>query len=191
MRTDYLCKVAVVSACQIFVIQTVASAEDALSDRSAGAASIAPKKIGYLNVSLVKTILPEIAQFDSLENAAKSTIQADLRGNWQRLYHTFANDTPLQKPMIDEWQRHAYAAQEALNQLARAHDVRAQEIMRVAIARVAANKGIDIVVDKAAIYFANSNFENNAEDITLEVLKTFPFHIDSQSPQRLQPTGSN
>jgi Skp family chaperone for outer membrane proteins len=73
------------------------------------------------------------------------------------------------------------AKQTALIQLVQAQTAQATQNIAAAVSRVSKEKGLDVVVDGAAVFAGGEKLVNNGEDITEAIVKTL-------SPQLNRPS---
>lgn len=159
---------------------------------AAGAAQSTSVKFGYFNLALVKASYPEAAGSESLRVQAENQLRADVEdGNkrLQKLQEEKKDKTEIEKA-ARELQQEINAKQTALIRLVQTQSAMATQAIAAAVANVAKDKGLDVVVDGAGVFSGGEKLVNNGEDITEAIVKKLsPNAIRSTSPAPAAPAG--
>ena len=152
---------------------------------AAGAAQQTSVKFGYFNLALVKASFPEAAGSEALRVQAENQLRADVEQGNKRLQKL--QDEKKDKAEIEkaarELQTEINATQKALIQLVQTQSAMATQAIAAAVAQVAKDKGLDVVVDGAGVFAGGEKLVNNGEDITEAIVKRL-----SPQTQVKQPT---
>lgn len=152
------------------VIATVITGQAALA---AGAAQPTSVKFGYFNLALVKASYPEAAGSEALRVQAENQLRADVeKGNEQlkKMQDEHKSKEDIEKAAKD-LQTQINAKQQALIQLVQTQSSMANQAIATAVAQVAKDKGLDVVVDGAGVFAGGERLVNNGEDITEALVK--------------------
>jgi Skp family chaperone for outer membrane proteins len=140
---------------------------------AAGTAQTVSVKMGYFNLLQVKAAFPAAAAVNALEDRAKDFLRRDLDAANSTL-----TDMQKQNKTKEEIEKRAKdlqleitAKQQAYGQLLSSNSLEASRAIAQAVAAVAKDKGLDLVVDASGIYAGGEKFSSSAEDVTEAVLK--------------------
>jgi Skp family chaperone for outer membrane proteins len=149
------------------------SATAMLPSLAAGSAQSTSVKFGYFNLALVKASFPEAAGSESLRVQAENQLRRDVEEGNKKLQG--AQDAKKSKEEIEKMARELQveinAKQQALIELVQRQSATATQAIAQAVAAVAKDKGLDVVVDGAAVFAGGDKIVNNGEDITSDVVK--------------------
>ena len=140
---------------------------------AAASAQSTQVKFGYFNLALVKASFPEAAGSESLRVQAENQLRNDVeRGNEQlkKLQDEKKPKEDIEKAARD-LQVQINAKQQALIQLVQTQSATATQAIASAVAQVAKDKGLDVVVDGAGVFAGGDRLVNNGEDITEAIVK--------------------
>lgn len=137
------------------------------------AASATTLKVGYFNLNLVKASSPDAAGSESLKNQAESQLRREVEEANKNLQKALSEKKPQEEvqKMAKEVQTEINAKQKALAELVQAATAQANQKIFQAVNQVAAEKGLDLVVDGAGVYAGGQKVIDNGQDITSEVIK--------------------
>lgn len=140
---------------------------------AAGSATSVPVKIGYFNLALVKASYPESAGSEALRVSAENQLRRDVEDGNKSL--TKMQDDKKPKEEIEkraqQLQIEINAKQRALIELVQNQQQMANQQIATAVARVAKEKGLDVVVDGAGVYSGGDKIVSSGEDITDALVK--------------------
>jgi Skp family chaperone for outer membrane proteins len=158
------------------VIATVAATTPVFA---AGAAQPTSVKFGYFNLALVKASYPEAAGSEALRVSAENQLRADVEKGNESLKKMQDEHKPKEEieKAAKDLQTQINAKQQALIQLVQTQSSMATQAIASAVAQVAKEKGLDVVVDGAGVFAGGERLVNNGEDITEALVK------------KLQPSG--
>lgn len=172
-----------------FVISALAAATLAVGaiapSFAAGAAQPTSVKFGYFNLALVKASYPEAAGSEALRVRAENQLREDVeRGNeaLKKMQDDKKPKEEIEKAARD-LQTQINAKQQALIQLVQTQSAQATQAIATAVAQVAKDKGLDVVVDGAGVFAGGEKLVNNGEDITQAI-------VSKLSPNAVRPTGA-
>jgi Skp family chaperone for outer membrane proteins len=156
---------------------------------AAGAAQPTSVKFGYFNLALVKASYPEAAGSEALRVTAENQLRRDVEEGNKRLQK--AQEDKKSKEEIEklarDMQSEINAKQTALIQLVQAQTAQATQNIAAAVARVSKEKGLDVVVDGAAVFAGGEKLVNNGEDITEAIVKTLAPQLTKPSAPAAAP----
>lgn len=140
---------------------------------ASGTAQAVPVKMGYFNLLQVKAAYPEAAAASSLEEKAKELLRRDLEKANRDIEEMQKANKPKEEleKKVRELQTEIQAKQQALSQLLSNNSAEANRAIAQAVALVAKEKGLDVVIDGAGIYAGGDKFVSNGEDVTEAILK--------------------
>ena len=135
---------------------------------AAGSASSISVKIGYINLALVKASYPESAGSEALRVQAENQLRRDVEEGNKKL--TKAQEEKKPKEEIEkkaqQLQTEINAKQRALIELVQTQQQIANQQIATAVAKVAKDKGLDMVVDGAGVFWGGDKIVSSGEDIT-------------------------
>lgn len=140
---------------------------------AAGSATPTSVKFGYFNLALVKASYPEAAGSEALRVQAENQLRHDVEeGNkrLQKMQEDKKDKTEIEKAAHD-LQTEINAKQTALIQLVQTQSAMATQAIAAAVATVAKDKNLDVVVDGAGVFAGGEKLVNNGEDITEAIVK--------------------
>lgn len=146
-----------------------------------GTAQTVPVKMGYFNLLQVKAAYPEAAAANTLEERAKELLRRDVEQANSQLQEMQKQNKPKEEieKKVRDLQTEISAKQQAMGQLLSSNTADANRAIALAVAAVAKDKGLDVVIDAAGIYAGGDKFATSGEDVTDAILK------------RLVPPGSS
>ncbi len=138
-----------------------------------GAATTVPVKMGYFNLLQVKASYPEAAAASSLEERAKDMLRRDVEQANNQLQELQKQNKPKEEieKRAKELQTEIFAKQQALSSLLSSNSAEANRAITQAVAQVAKDRGLDLVIDASGIYAGGDKFANNGEDVTDAIVK--------------------
>ncbi len=141
-----------------------------LAANSANSMSV---KVGYFNLALVKASFPESAGSEVLRTQAESQLRRDVELGNSRLQKSQEEKKPKEEieKMAQQLQVEINAKQRALIELVQNQTQSANQQIAAAVAQVARDKGLDMVVDGAGVYAGGDKIVSSGEDITDSVVK--------------------
>ena len=165
MRSSLVTKFVALSALLSFAAAPAAMA--------AGAASSVSIKIGYFNLALVKASYPESAGSETLRVQAENQLRRDVEEGNKRLQKQQEDKKPKEEieKMAQQLQVEINAKQRALIELVQTQQQVANQQIAAAVAAVAKEKGLDLVVDGAGVFSGGDKIVSNGEDITDALVK--------------------
>ncbi len=159
----------------------------ALSVVPAMAASPITLKLGYFNLALVKASFPEAAGSETLRVQAENMLRQNVEeGNkmLQKMQTDSKSKDDIQKA-ASQLQTEINAKQQALIQLVQTQTAIANQNIAQAVASVAKERGLDLVVDGAGVFAGGEKIVNNGEDITDAIVKKLaPAAIRTSPPEK-------
>lgn len=140
---------------------------------AAGSASSISVKVGYFNLTLVKAANPESAGSDQLRATAENQLRSAVEEGNKRLQKMQEEKKPKEEieKQAHELQVEINAKQQALVQLVQTQQQIANQQIATAVARVAKEKSLDLVVDGAGVFAGGDKIVSSGEDITDAVVK--------------------
>lgn len=172
------------------ITSTIAAAIVALSagipSFAAGAAQPTSVKFGYFNLALVKASYPEAAGSEQLRVSAENQLRADVEAGNKMLAKMQEDKKPKEEieKAARDLQTQINAKQQALIQLVQTQSAIATQAIAQAVAQVAKDKGLDVVVDGAGVFAGGEKLVNNGEDITEAIVKKL------QPQTQVKPAGN-
>ena len=160
-----------------FAISAIAAAVVALSATlpsfAAGAAQPTSVKFGYFNLALVKASYPEAAGSEQLRVTAENQLRTKVEEGNRQLQKMGEDKKPKEEieKAARDFQTSINAQQSALIQLVQTNSAMATQAIAQAVANVAKDKGLDVVVDGAGVFAGGEKLVNNGEDITEAIVK--------------------
>jgi len=141
-----------------------------LAANSANSMSV---KVGYFNLALVKASYPESAGSEALRTQAESQLRRDVEAGNSRLQKSQEEKKPKEEieKMAQQLQVEINAKQHALIEIVQNSTQSANQQIAMAVAQVAKDKGLDVVVDGAGVYSGGDKIVSSGEDITDSVVK--------------------
>ncbi len=140
---------------------------------AAGSATTINAKVGYFNLALVKASYPESAGSEALRVQAENQLRRDVEEGNKRLQK--AQEEKKEKAevekMAQQLQTEINAKQRALIELVQTQQQIANQQIASAVAQVAKEKGLDLVVDGAGVYSGGDKIIASGEDITDALVK--------------------
>jgi Skp family chaperone for outer membrane proteins len=130
-------------------------------------------KIGYFNLNLVKMADPGTGNPELLKNQAEEQLKRDVAdGNArvQKLKDEKKSEEEIKK-LVAQLQVEINAKQQALAQLVQNSNALAQDKIRQAVASVAKDRGLDIVIDGAGVYDGGQKIVESGVDVTEDIVK--------------------
>jgi Skp family chaperone for outer membrane proteins len=152
-----------------------------LAANSANSMSV---KVGYFNLALVKASFPESAGSEVLRTQAESQLRRDVELGNSRLQKSQEEKKPKEEieKMAQQLQVEINAKQRALIELVQNQTQSANQQIAAAVAQVARDKGLDMVVDGAGVYAGGDKIVSSGEDITDSVVKRLSPMAAKSSP---------
>jgi Skp family chaperone for outer membrane proteins len=143
-------------------------------------------KVGYFNLALVKASYPEAAGSDMLKTQAENQLRRDVDEGNKRLRKAEDDKKPKEEieRMARDLQAEINAKQQALIQLLQTQAAIANQNIAQAVASVAKDRNLDLVVDGASIFAGGDKIVKDGEDITEAVVKRL-------QPQTIKPSGGS
>jgi Skp family chaperone for outer membrane proteins len=140
---------------------------------AAGSASSVSVKIGYFNLALVKASYPESAGSETLRVQAENQLRRDVEEGNTRLQKQQEEKKPKEEieKMAHQLQVEINAKQRALIELVQTQQQIANQQIAGAVAAVAKEKGLDLVVDGAGVFSGGDKIVSSGEDITDSIVK--------------------
>jgi Skp family chaperone for outer membrane proteins len=152
---------------------------------AAGSATSVSVKIGYFNLALVKASNPESAGSETLRVTAENQLRRDVEEGNKRLQKM--QDDKKAKEDIEreakQLQTEINAKQRALIELVQTQQQIANQQVASAVARVAKEKSLDLVVDGAGVFAGGDKIVSSGEDITDSIIKVL-------APNLIKPQGT-
>lgn len=170
-----------------FITSTVAAVALAvvgLAPSMAAPAQQTSVKIGFFNLALVKQSYPASATYEQLKNRAEAMLRAYVEEGNKMLQKAQEEKKPKEEieKMAKQLQTEVNARQQALAELIQGQAQQSQQAIAIAVGSVAKDKGLDVVVDGAAVFSGGEKIVANGEDITELV-------VAKLAPNALRPTG--
>jgi Skp family chaperone for outer membrane proteins len=140
---------------------------------AAGSAASISVKIGYFNLALVKASYPEAAGSETLRISAENQLRRDVEeGNksLQKLQDDKKPKEELEKA-AKQLQTEINAKQRALIELVQSQTQMANQQIATAVAAVAKEKALDLVIDGAGVFAGGDKIVSSGEDITDAIVK--------------------
>jgi len=139
----------------------------------AGSAQTVPIKMGYFNLVQIKTSFPQAAAATTLEERAKELLRRNVADANNQLVELHKQNKPKEEieKRSKELQIEIEAQQHAMASLLSNTSADANRSIALAVAGVAKEKGLDIVIDASGIYAGGEKFASSGEDVTDAVLK--------------------
>lgn len=140
---------------------------------AAGAATSVSVKIGYFNLALVKASYPESAGSETLRVQAENQLRRDVEEGNKSLSKLQEEKKPKEEieKKAQQLQTEINAKQRALIELVQTQQQLANQQIATAVARVAKEKGLDLVVDGAGVFSGGDKIVSSGEDITDAIVK--------------------
>lgn len=137
------------------------------------AASPVTLKLGYFNLALVKASFPEAAGSETLRVQAENMLRQNVEEGNKMLQKMQTDNKPKDEieKAARQLQTEINAKQQALIQLVQTQQAIANQNIAQAVASVAKEKGLDLVVDGAGVFAGGEKIVNNGEDITDAIVK--------------------
>jgi Skp family chaperone for outer membrane proteins len=159
-----------------FIASTVAAialAVVGLAPSMAAPAQQTSVKFGYFNLALVKASYPGAAGSEALRVQAENQLRQDVQRGNEALQKAQEAKKPKEEieKMARDLQVEINAKQQALIQLVQSQTQMATQAIAGAVANVAKDKGLDVVVDGAAVFSGGEKIVTNGEDITEAIVK--------------------
>jgi Skp family chaperone for outer membrane proteins len=154
---------------------------------SAGTASTISVKVGYFNLALVKASYPESAGSETLRITAENQLRRDVEEGNKRLQKMQDDKKPKEEieKEAKQLQTEINAKQRALIELVQSQQQLATQAVASAVARVAKEKTLDLVIDGAGVFAGGDKIVSSGEDITDAVIKALsPNIINPGSPKK-------
>ena len=163
-------KTIVTSICAAWLLSMVSTTGPALAQKVATPTTV---KLGYYNLSMVKTSFPEAAGSDSLRAQAESQLRGFQEDANKRLQKALDDKKPKEEieKLRNDLQSEYNGRLQALSQLVSTQVAIANQNIAQALNNVAKDKGLDLVVDTSTILAGGDKLVNNGIDITEEVIK--------------------
>lgn len=164
MRSSFLTKFTALSVLLSF------AAAPAFAAASASSVSV---KIGYFNLALVKASYPEAAGSESLRVQAENQLRRDVEEGNKQLQKLQEEKKPKEEleKKAQQLQTEINAKQRALIELVQTQQQLANQQIATAVATVAKEKGLDLVVDGAGVFSGGDKIVTSGEDITDAIVK--------------------
>lgn len=159
MRSNFLTK---------FMALSVLFSFAAAPSFAAGTASSISVKIGYINLALVKAAYPESAGSEALRVQAENQLRRDVEEGNKQLTKLQEDKKPKEEieKKAQNLQIEINAKQRALIELVQTQQQIANQQIATTVAKVAKDKGLDMVVDGAGVFFGGDKIVSSGEDIT-------------------------
>lgn len=140
---------------------------------AAGTAATMSVKIGYFNLHLVKASFPEAAGSETLRVQAENQLRRDVEEGNKVLQKLQSENKPKEEieKKARDLQTEINAKQQALIQLVQTQQAIANQTIGQAVAQVAKEKGLDLVIDASSVYAGADKVVSNGEDITDSIVK--------------------
>ena len=173
----------VTSICTAWLLSMVAITGPAFAQKVATPTTV---KLGYYNLSMVKTSFPEAAGSDSLRQQAESQLRGFQEDANKRLQKALDDKKPKEEieKLRNDLQSEYNGRLQALSQLVSTQVAIANQNIAQALNMVAKDKGLDLVVDTSTILAGGDKLVSNGVDITEDVIKKL-------SPNRALGGGSS
>ncbi len=164
MRSSFLTKFAALSVLFSFA---------AAPSYAAATASSVSVKIGYFNLALVKASYPEAAGSETLRVQAENQLRRDVEEGNKQLQKLQEDKKPKEEieKKAQQLQTEINAKQRALIELVQTQQQIANQQIASAVAQVAKEKGLDLVVDGAGVFSGGDKIVSSGEDITDAIVK--------------------
>ena len=159
MRSNFLTK---------FMAFSVLFSFAAAPSFAAGTATTVSVKIGYINLALVKASYPESAGSEALRVQAENQLRRDVEEGNKQLTKLQEEKKPKEEleKKAQQLQTEINAKQRALIELVQTQQQIANQQIAQAVAKVAKDKGLDMVVDGAGVFWGGDKIVSSGEDIT-------------------------
>lgn len=140
---------------------------------SFAAASPISVKVGYFNLQLVKASFPEAAGSETLREQAQNQLRRDVEEGNKMLQKLQEDKKPKEdiEKSARQLQTEINAKQQALIQLVQTQLAIANQTIASAVASVAKDKGLDLVIDVNGVFAGGEKVVSNGEDITDAIVK--------------------
>ena len=130
-------------------------------------------KVGYFNLALAKMVCPEAAETEALKAQAENQLKTYIEDANKKL--TKAKEDKKPEADIQEMQKtlqtEVSAKQQALANLIQSSSAMATSKIMQAAAKVAKEKGLDLVVDGSGIFTGGQKVLDDGVDITKPIIK--------------------
>jgi Skp family chaperone for outer membrane proteins len=159
----------ITSVCAALALLAMTNVSANAENKAATATSF---KVGYFNLALVKNSFP-----GGNTDQMKDTAEAILRNGVQRANELLKKAQDEKKPkeeidkMLSTIQTEISAQQAAFSQLIGVQQQQANQRIGQVTALVAKDKGLDLIVDGAAVFSGNQKVIDNGVDITQDIVK--------------------
>ena len=129
-------------------------------------------KVGYVNLGLIKASTPTSASSEELKAKAEAFLKASVEESNKRLAKAKEEKKSEDeiKKLVSDLQTQINAKQQAYAELVQSANQQATATIAQAVAQVAADKGLDIVVDGQGVLAGGQKLIDNGQDITKEVV---------------------
>ncbi len=140
---------------------------------AAGSATPTSVKFGFFNLALVKASFPEAAANEQLRVTAENLLRQSVEEGNKKLQKMQEDKKPTEEiqKAAKELQVEINAKQEALIRLVQSQSAQATQAIATAVAAIAKEKGLDVVIDGAAVFAGGDKIVTNGEDITRPVIE--------------------
>lgn len=161
---------------KIFALVAIAAglmASSSTLPASAGQSQTMSVKMGYFNLTQVKSQHPASAGLDRLENNARELLRADAEKGNALLVQMQKDGKSADevKAKAQELQLQLNAKMEATMTLLNGNRNSATSEILQAVNTVAKDKGLDVVVDANGVFSGGDKVVNSAEDVTDAVIQ--------------------
>ncbi|MBX9687852.1 MAG: OmpH family outer membrane protein [Candidatus Obscuribacterales bacterium] len=157
------------------------------SAMAAGPAQSVPIKMGYFNLALVKASYPEAAGSETLRIQAENMLRRDVEEGNKALVKLQEEKKPKEEieKKASQLQIEINSKQRALIELVQTQTQTANQQIASAVAQVAKEKGLDVVVDGAGVFSGGDKIVSSGEDITDAVVKRLsPAALRTTAPEK-------
>jgi Skp family chaperone for outer membrane proteins len=138
-----------------------------------GPAQSLPVKIGYFNLALVKASNPESSSSETLRVTAENLLRRDVEEGNKRLQKLQDEKKPQEEIQnaAKQLQTEINAKQRSLIELVQTQQQLANQQVATAVAKVARERNLDLVIDGAGVFAGGDKIVASGEDITDAVIK--------------------
>ena len=129
-------------------------------------------KVGYVNLGLIKASTPVSASSEGLKANAEAFLKASVEESNKRLAKAKEEKKSEEeiKKLVADLQTQINAKQQAYAELVQSANQQAQQAIAQAVSQVAADKGLDLVVDGGGVLAGGQKLIDNGVDVTKEVV---------------------
>jgi Skp family chaperone for outer membrane proteins len=130
-------------------------------------------KVGYVNLAMIKASTPAGEQSEELTHKAEAYLKASVEKSNEVLKKAIADKKSEEdiKKIKSDLQTTINAKQQAYAELVTSAQEEARQRISAAANQVAADKGLDLIVDGAGVLAGGQKLMDNGVDITQDVVK--------------------